>query len=131
MASLDLDARRAARSETLQEPHKVTFGGEVFTFPPMPPMEALELLDQFKVREGFLLLLGEEEGRRFLEHRPDMVDLGEIVEELYATTMGELLASFNSSPTTTERSRPTSNGSTRSSSPAPAGARKRSARVGS
>jgi hypothetical protein len=81
MATLDLDAKRAARSEARNESHEVVFGGETFTLPPKIPLESMELMGEAKFREAFRILLGDEETvRRFFAHRPDSDDLEELLE---------------------------------------------------
>jgi hypothetical protein len=106
MASLDLDAKRAARSEAQNEPHEVTFGGETFTFPAWMPLEFVDYLDAGKMRVAFALLFDEdvdadppggEVTARFFKHRPDNGDLREISQALYSTTVGESSASPGSS----------------------------------
>ena len=106
MASLDLDARRAARAEATGEPHEVTLGGEVFRFRPRIPLEALDLMAEGKFRPAFrLMLFDDRDGKkvkvtaldRFFSHVPDDADLEDIVEGLYGQAPGEFSASPASS----------------------------------
>lgn len=111
MASLDLDAKRAARSEAEQEPHKVTLGGEVFELRPRLPLEALDLMTEGAFRPAFRLILLDGQGEafgRFFSHVPDDGDLEAIVEGLYGQALGESSASPASSANGGRRSRPTS-----------------------
>lgn len=112
MARLDLDAKRAARSEAEQAPHDVTLGGEVFEFPPLVPLEALDLMAVAEFRAAFRLLLGPEDATRFFRHAPDQADLEQIMS-LYGNP-GESSASAASSLPIGSRSRPTSPPSTTS-----------------
>ena len=96
MATLDLDARRAARDEAKNQPHEVTLGGEVFRFRPRIPLEALDLMAEGKFRPAFQLLLVEDAPdtlARFFAHVPDDEDLEDIVEGLYGQAPGESAAS--------------------------------------
>src|ERR1044072_513764 len=80
MATVDLDAKRAARSEALSEPHTVVFGGEKFELPPKIPLESVELMAEAKFRDAFRILLGEDDiTDRFFAHRPDDGDLEAIM----------------------------------------------------
>ena len=93
---LDLDAKRAARSEAQNTPHEVRLGGETFILPPKLPLESLELMGEAKFREAFRILLGDDAAvRRFFAHRPDNDDLEELMG-LYGSP-GESSASPGSS----------------------------------
>lgn len=116
MASLDLDAKRAARSEAQNEPHNVVFGGETFTFPAWMPLEFVDHLDAGRMRMAFALLFDEdvdadppggEVTARFFSHRPDNGDLRAISQTLYSTTVGESVASPDSSQNGGRPSKPT------------------------
>jgi hypothetical protein len=116
MASLDLDAKRAARSEATNKPHEVVFGGESFTFPAWMPLEFLDHLDAGRMRAAFALLFDEdldadppggEMTARFFSHRPDNGDLREISRALYSTSLGEPSASPASSANGGRPSKPT------------------------
>jgi hypothetical protein len=103
MASLDLDARRAARAEVTGEPHEVTLGGEVYQFQPLIPLEALELMTEAHYRAAFRLMLVAKPGTedamvsRFFANLPDETDLDDIVKGLYRQRPGESSASPASS----------------------------------
>jgi hypothetical protein len=124
---LDLDAYRAAQAEQAGKPRRVRFGGEAYEFPPEWPVEMGDLLTDGLFAAAVRLLLGEEQGRRFMAVRPPMTlgEFTELTDRLYAAEPGESPASSRSSKGTSGRSRPTSNGSTRSTSARRAGARKR------
>jgi hypothetical protein len=122
---LDLDELRAARSEADKATRSVQFGGERFEFPVRMPLEFGDLLNAGRFGAAFRALLGDADGDRFLAHRPDDLDLQVLSERLYGVEQGEALASSSSSNGTSRRSRPTSNGSIRSTSPKRAGAPKR------
>jgi hypothetical protein len=106
MATVDLDAKRAARSEAQNTPHQVTFGGESFEFPPRLPLEFLDRVTAGTPRAAIALLFGEDpdatppggpETARFFAHRPDDGDLEAISSALYSATLGESSASPASS----------------------------------
>jgi len=103
---LDLDAKRAARSEAQNVPHAVRFGGENFEFPARLPLEFLDRMTAGTPRAAFAVLLGEdpdatppggEMTARFFKHRPDDGDLEAISTGLYSTSLGESTASPSSS----------------------------------
>jgi hypothetical protein len=125
MATLDLDARRAARAETIGGPHEVTLGGEVFHLRPMLPLEALDLMAEGKFRPAFrLMLVPDTEDdttlARFFANFPDESDLEDIVEGLYGQRSGERSASRPSSANGGRPSKPTSPPTTGSTLPVPA-----------
>jgi hypothetical protein len=96
MAHLDLDAKRAARSEALKQSREIIFGGETFAFPPTMPLECLDLLRGGDVRGAVAFLLDDEKAAaRFFAHRPDDLDLEEILD-FYGQRQGEV---FSGSPT--------------------------------
>jgi hypothetical protein len=106
MATLDLDAKRAARSEATNAAHTVRFGGEDFEFPARMPLEFLDRMTAGTPRAAFAVLLGEDPDAtpaggeitaRFFSHRPDDGDLEAISSGLYSTTVGESSASPGSS----------------------------------
>lgn len=124
---LDLDAYRAAQAETRGAPRRVRFGGQMFEFPPTWPVEMGDVLREGRFGGAVKLLLGDEQGTRFMAVRPPM-DLGEfneLTERLYGDSVGESRASARSSGTTSKRSRRTSSGSTGSASGRRAGAARR------
>ena len=121
MGHLDLDAKRVARSEAENQPHTVTFGGEEFTLPPVVPLETLDLMADGQFRAAFRIMLDDDEADRFFAHRPDYLDLKQIMAGLYGQgDLPEASASPPSSPSTGTRSRPTSRATTASTSPEPA-----------
>jgi hypothetical protein len=113
---LDLDAKRRARSEAINKPHEVTFGGEEFSLPVRIPLECLDLMAEARFRDAFeVLLWGDPElTERFFKHRPDDGDLEEIMG-LYGEP-GESSGSPVSSRSNGSRSRPTSRRATTSTS---------------
>lgn len=128
MAKLDLDQRRAARSEAARTPHEVTIGGETFLLRPFQPLEFVELLKTGQVADAMrLLMVNPDDWARMAAHQPDSGDLELMLEELYGTPLGEQSASTGSSPNGGPSSRPTSPPPTASTSRKPAGARKPSA----
>lgn len=98
---LDLDAKRAGRSEAQNKPHPVVLGGEEFTLPPRMPLETIDLMAQGSFRKAFAILFDEDPDAvpaggkvttRFFKHRPDDGDL-EAIMGLYGTPAGERSAS--------------------------------------
>lgn len=124
---LDLDAYRAAHAEQAGTPRRVRFGGQAYEFPPEWPVEMGDLLTEGRFGAAVRLLLGAEQGNRFMATRPPMTlgEFTELTDRLYGMEPGESPASPASSKAGSPRSRPTSNGSTRSTSGRRAGARKR------
>ena len=121
MTLKDLDAKRAARSEAQNQAHTIVLGGERFTFPAQLPFEVLELMSEGMFRQAFELLLDDpDQADRFFKHRPDNLDLEEIMA-LYGPP-GESSASRPSSASNGGRSRPTSRRATTSTSAKRAGA---------
>lgn len=78
---LDLDAKRRARAEAISLPHEVTFGGEAFSLPAQIPLEALDLMAEARFRDAFRILLYDdpEQVERFFKHRPDNLDLEQVM----------------------------------------------------
>lgn len=125
-------------SEATGEPHIVEYKGHEFVLPPEILFEAcdavLELVEAVEDEEspkaavaaykaGCALLvsvLGDEQYETFRQLRPSMqkaVQFASEIVKLYGFSgPGESEASVDSSPTTSSRSRPTSNASTRSTS---------------
>jgi hypothetical protein len=122
---LDLDAARAARAETRGETPTVTIGGETFTLPPELPMRYIWANDDMDA----LKALFDGQLDRFLSvvelTTEDIRALIAGMPSLYGVGSGESLASAGSSGNGSNRSRPTSGGSTASTSGRRAGARKR------
>lgn len=123
MAKLDLNARRAARSEAEKEPHEVELGHDadgnplVWRLRPQMPVEYTDLLVQGRMAEALrLLLVDEDDWPELRKQVPDDDELTAI-SELYAVTPPESPASAGSSTSDGTSSRRTSNGSTASTSP--------------
>jgi hypothetical protein len=127
MFDLDLDAYRAAQAETAGKPRRVRYGGQAWEFPPDFPVEMGDKLAEGLFGGAVKLLLGDEQGTRFMAVRPPMsrTEFTELTNRLYALDLGESHASPEPSKTISGRSRPTSSGTTGSTSGRRAGARKR------
>jgi hypothetical protein len=74
MASLDLDAARAARAEAAGQGHSFTFGGEDFATPPELPLRFGVALKEQDPNGAFDALLGAEAAARFWSHEPTTQD---------------------------------------------------------
>lgn len=114
MGRLDLDAARAARaakSEAKGNDHVIVLGGEEYTIPPEMPADFALLCMEGNIRGGLRALL-DGQFESFSEQRYSIEDLLELVDgvaDLYGfESLGEALASRNSSSNTGKRSRPTS-----------------------
>lgn len=132
MARLDLNAKRAERSEAENEPHEVVLGfdaagqEQVFRLRPRMPLEFPALLAKGKADEAMeLILVDPSDWRRMRKAIPEDDDLYDIAR-LYDLDLGEPSASTSSSNNGGPSSRLTSNTSTDSTSAKPAGAKKRS-----
>ena len=79
MATIDLDARRAARAEQAGEAPSVVFGGVTFQMPPEMPIEFLELLAGGKVAAALRTLFGPKTDE-FLAGSPSMADVTALAE---------------------------------------------------
>lgn len=79
MASIDLDARRAARAEQAGEQPTVVFGGATFVLPLEMPIEFLELLSGGKVAAALRTLFGDHTDE-FLAGTPSMADVTALAE---------------------------------------------------
>jgi len=116
MATLDLDARRAARTEAEDTPHEVTLGGHVYPLRARMPLEFTQLLGEGKLVDAVkLLLVDPDDWADFRQAVPDDDDLIAITE-LYGVDLGEAVASAGSSPNGGANSRPTSKPTTGSTS---------------
>lgn len=116
---LDLDRLRAARLEAAKEPPLVTLGGEEFVLPAELPAEFVVVAARGDMEEAVGTLLDPADVERFWKVRPSVADLMALFEGapgLYGLDVGEPSASENSSPDDGTNSKPTSNGSTRSTS---------------
>jgi hypothetical protein len=103
MARLDLNARRAARSEAENEPHQVTLGFDpdgkalVFRLKPRMPVEYMDLLGAGQLGAALrILLVDPDQWDAFRMGEPDSDDLAEITE-LYSVSLGESDGSASSS----------------------------------
>jgi hypothetical protein len=132
MARVDVDAMLAAKREIEDESHVVVFRGREFTIPSAAPFTFLEacVYGRDETTRAFLAvraILGDEY-EKFLEARPTVDEATKfvsVVAELWGMeeNLGESPASGGSSSRTTKPSRPTSNGSTRSTSAKRSGGR--------
>lgn len=125
MAHGDLDALAAVRAEGRGEPPTITFKGETFELPPEMPIAVVEawVADADAVTFGQAILGDEWDRFRALNpSREDVWALGAQAQELWNVSPGESRASDDSSSMSGRRSRPTSNGSTRSTSAKRSGA---------
>ena len=133
MATVDLDAARAARQEAAGDPHQVRLGGRDFLLPAEIAFEALEGLiavaDLDADTDAAAALLGTrnlfealfaDQWDDFMALHPSLTDLlvlaGEIPRLYGFDSVGESRASDSSSSGTSRSSRRTSNGSTVSTS---------------
>lgn len=137
MARIDLNAKRAARSEAENEPHEVVLGfddqgvEQVFRLRPRLPLEFSALLARGQADEAMkLVLVDPDDWKRMRTAVPDDDDLYDIAR-LYDIDLGESAASTRSSANGGRSSRPTSNASIPSTSARRAGGPKRSGRVDS
>ena len=117
MATIDLDARRAARTETENKPHEATLGGRTYRFKPRMPLEFTDLLNTpGRIAEAIkLILVDPDDWAEFRQAVPDDDDLIAITE-LYGVDLGEAVASAGSSLNGGASSRPTSKPTTASTS---------------
>jgi len=124
---VDLDAYRAAQAETGGKPRRVRYGGQAWEFPPDFPVELGDHVLAGLFGAAVRLLLGEEQGDRFLAVRPPMAfgEFTHLTSRLYGVDLGESHASPEPSTVISGRSRPTSKGTTSSTSGRRAGAAKR------
>lgn len=133
MVEIDLDAVRAARAEASGEGHVLTLLGVRLTLPAKCPLAYLDLFLEAELAEtegdqerlgmeatrAAKRLLGPEQWRALLNAGADGDDLAVLVEGIakaYGFAVGESPASPDSSRPTGDRARPTSNGSTASTS---------------
>ena len=108
---LDLNARRAARSEAENTPHEVALGFDadgkprVFQLKPRMPLEVADLLRESRMREAMeLLLVDPDDWAELRKAAPDNEDL-EAIAELYAVSVPE----SGGSPASLSNGGPTSN----------------------
>lgn len=138
----DLNAKRAARSEALNEPHEIELGDETFSLPVEIPLESIDLMSEAKFRSAFALVFGEDRDKdgeatpaggevtaRFFKQRPTTGDLEEIMG-MYGPA-GESSASPTSSLNGGRPSSPTGSPTTDAISAGIAMAKAEKARVAS
>jgi hypothetical protein len=137
MTRIDLNATRAARTEAQNQPHEVVLGfdasgaEQVFKLRPRMPLEFPSLLARGLFDEAVkLILVDPQDWERMRAAVPEEDDLMAIAD-LYALDLGESSASPPSSSNGGRSSRPTSSGSTVSTSRRRAGAPKPSGSAGS
>lgn len=127
MARLDLNARRAARSEAENEPHEVALGFDVdgaermYRFVPRLPLEFTDLVSAGRLGEAMqLLLVDQADWEQLRKDVPDDDDLAAIAE-LYAVNIPQSVGSAPSSMNGSRASKPTSRRTTGSTSRRPVG----------
>lgn len=130
MARIDLNATRAARSEAENQPHEVVLGfdasgaEQVFKLRPRMPLEFPVLLARGLFDEAVkIILVDQDDWERMRAAVPEEEDLMAIAD-LYALDLGESPASARSSTNGGQSARPTSSGSTRSTSRKRAGGKR-------
>jgi hypothetical protein len=124
MADLDLDARR----EALGKPPILTFRGETFEMSVEMPYALVEAWEANVSEPEFCELLMGDNWERLKALRPSLEEIKEINRHnFWGVTEGEAQASAGSSADDGTDSRPTSSGSTESTSAKQSGGRKRSA----
>lgn len=118
---LDLNAKRAARAKARGEGMQMILGEETFDLVGELPLEIGELAENGKVYEAFAYMLArpDEDWDRLKACRPSFNDVMDVVE-FFGAQMGESLKSTASSTGTGPPSKPTSSGSTDSTSQNPA-----------
>lgn len=123
---VDLDEARAARAE-LNPAKGIILGGEEFLLRPEVPAEMLELLTVGRILDALATLLLDPDGdrERLRATMPTERDI-EAILALYGTRLGESSASVRPSASTGAPSKPTSGGSTASTSAGRSGASRRS-----
>jgi hypothetical protein len=120
MAAIDLDARRAARSEAENTPHELIVGGRTYRLKPRMPLEFSDRLTEGKLVAAMQLLLvdpAEWEALRAAEL--DDADLVAIAD-LYAVSLPQSPGSATSSTNGGPSSKPTSSPATPFPWPQPA-----------
>jgi hypothetical protein len=133
VATLDLNARRAARSEAENKPHELRLGFDkqgnplVFLLKPRMPVEYMDLLQVEQAGAAIRCLLVDPGQWELLhEQEPDVEDLGQITE-LYAVSLPESAGSPRSSTNGGPSSNPPSSPGIGLILPVPAGERALSA----
>lgn len=129
MTTLDLNAKRAARSEAENTPHEVKLGFDEqgqprsFLLKPRMPVEYMDLLREERGSEALRLLMVHPEDFELLRlEEPDVQEL-EAITALYAVSAGESAGS----PSSSSNGGPSSNTGSKPSTglilPVPAGER--------
>lgn len=119
MADFDLDA---VVDEAADEPHKVLWGGETFLVPRANawPVEVFDVLGEGRLADGMALILGDDWDAFWKARRPTLGAMEALLDHLGDKegfgSLGGSSASSPSSNRATRRSKPTSSGSTRSTS---------------
>lgn len=131
MPRINLDERRAQH-----EPTEIEANGRTYTLASgMPASVIVDLaglamtdVDPERaiqgLRDAYTALFGEKDAPAAMRDI-HLNELGVLIKEIYGVSVGESLASPKSSPNGGSPSRPTSNGSTRSTSTARSGGRRR------
>jgi len=97
MGKLNLDARRAARTEAENQPHEVVLAGHTFHLKPRMPVEYMDLLGAGQLGAALrILLVDPDQWEQFRMGEPDSDDL-EAITELYAVSPPESDGSARSS----------------------------------
>lgn len=142
--TFDLDAKRreraAARAEAEETPVRIRVNGDVYDLPVELPLEVLDALgrlqndDAAALKPALAALVGPDAWAAMDDGTLTINDAADVLAGIakeYGVDLGNLLASAPSSTSTSTRSRPTSSGTTGSTSGRSVGARKRSARAAS
>lgn len=111
---IDLDARRAARTEASGGDKKIRLGGEVFTVAPELSMTFAEHLVSGRFRQAYAVLVGEDDAERFASVNPTNEDINEIAKAVYGMSLPESSPSTRSSMNGGTKPRRTSRATTRS-----------------
>ena len=124
---VDLDAQRAARAE-LAEQRGIRLGGEDFVLVSELPLDTISIARSGDFERALGGLLADESDLdRLMSVRPTIADFESILAVVFGVDPGEATASSPRSKSTGRRSRPTSGGSTASTSAKRAGAKKKAA----
>ncbi len=122
----DLDAARAARAEVADDPPVIRLGGRDYVLSAEMPLEFADLVLAGRLRLAVGILLDDvEDLEPFMANRPTLGDLVELAQIYGFSSLGESLASRTRSGGTTKPSRPTSKGTTASTSGRPAGGQRK------
>jgi hypothetical protein len=125
MGEINLDAARAARAEARKEGHSIRFGGKKWPLPDELPLDLGIRMMNGDVWGSLVGLLGDQ-WDEFYKLSPTMDDAKDLVTllapEYGFAEPGESPASVASSTSNGTQPRPTSNGSTRSTSAKRSGA---------